>query len=336
MGNAVICLAVAILSGGCKHNPVDAPPKNPREYTWTIETISYPGSEQTFMWDMYAVDAKDIWIVGHNARAFGKMYHFDGSAWTPITLSFSGPPDLTAIAGFGRDNIWAVGVKWPQDIPVGFIIHFDGTRWSEVKVDGTNLLLCVWGSGPTDVWFGGLDGTLLHFDGVSIKPDSVPRYIPKNANPNWGYYAGASGANGDGYVVLVGVPFANYVGWSYTFRRQSGRWVIIDSANGVINRLWSSPWGKLYRTGYGIGYWDVSAWRFLDLYGFTRGVYGVAEDNLFAVGTSVWHWNGSDWFEFTNLPLQKFTKYKVWTDGREVFIVGVGIDDDNSYVLHGR
>ena len=90
----------------------------------------------------------------------------------------------------------------------------------------------------------------------------------------------------------------------------------------------------MYRTGAGIGYWSTLGWSYLDLYGFTRGLYGIAEDNLIAVGTSVWHWNGSDWYEFTNLPSVSFSKYTVWTDGREAFVVGT--DGSNTYVLHGR
>ena len=316
---------------------MEAPVKNPREYTWTVETISYPGSAQTLMSDMYAVDARNIWIVGHNDRGYGKMYHFDGKGWVPVSLSFGVYFDLAAVVGFGGDNIWAAGMKWPQgSSQIGFIIHYDGHQWLEVSGPDMNPLLSAWGSGPTDVWFGGLDGTLLHFNGSSLEPDSVPRYILKNANPSWGFYAGASNATDDGYSLLVGEPLTNHVAWSYTFRRQSGHWDLIDSTNGMINRLWYSPWGKLYRTGAGVGYWDALGWKFLNLYGFTRGVHGVAEDNLFAVGTSVWHWNGSDWFEFTNRPSVSLTNYKVWTDGREVFIVGVGNNDDNTYILHGE
>lgn len=327
-------IPVLLLQWNCRDNPVDAPARNPREYTWTIETLSVPGSPQTLMQDMYAVDSKNIWVVGHNSRAFGQMFHYDGNSWNWVSLSF-GAFDLTSIVGFGKNDIWAVGVKWPQNDPVGLIIHYDGNYWNELKVDGMNRLLCVWGSSSRDLWFAGLDGTLMHYDGVSVGPDSIPRAIPEHAD--WGFYTGASGPGGSDYALLVGQPLDNHVAWSYVYRRQSARWVFLDSANGVINRLWQSPWGKLYRTGYGIGYWNETEWKFLNLYGaFTRGVYGIAEDNMFAVGTSVWHWNGNDWYEFTNLPAQRIVNYKVWTDGREVFIVGVGLDDDNSYVLHGK
>jgi hypothetical protein len=110
--------------------------------------------------------------------------------------------------------------------------------------------------------------------------------------------------------------------------------MMMDSSAGVINRLWFSPWGKLYRTWSGVSYLDSVKWRDMGLSGFTRGVFGTSEDNLFAVGTSVWHWNGSNWYEYTNVPSQQFTMFKMWTDGREVFIVGT--DGTNSYILHGN
>ncbi len=331
------CTALILFQSGCKDNPVDAPIKNPREYTWTVEKISTSDNDQTFMSDMYAVDSKNIWIVGHNSNALGKMYHYDGSGWTRQNLNFGVTFDLEAVTGFGKDNIWAVGMKWPQASPqLGFIIHYNGSQWLEVNGPEMNRLECVWGSGPSDVWFGGLDGTLLKYDGLSIKPDSVPRYIPKNANPNWGFYAGASGSGEEQFTSLAGQPLPAHVTWSYTFRRQSSHWTLVDSSYGLINRLWYSPWGKLYQTGGGVGYWTTTGWKFLSLNAFTRGVYGVAEDNLFAVGTIIWHWNGTDWFEFKNVSTIRMTYYKVWTDGREVFIIGVGNDDNNTYILHGK
>jgi len=328
----LFAVAAVIFQWNCKHNPVEPPAHNSRDYNWTVETISYPGSGQTMMMDLYAADAKNIWVVGHNAASMGQMYYYDGHGWTLVKLSF-GSMDLAAVTGFNKDNVWAVGVKWPQGSPqVGLIIHYDGKNWIEMSPEGINTLVSVWGNGPNDVWFGGLAGSLLHFDGSSIRPDSVPHAIPPDGG--WGFYAGAGKSNDDAYAVLVGEPLTNHVAWSYTFNRRSGTWVFIDSSNGYINSLWYSPWGKLYRTGAGIGYWSPLGWNYLNLYGFTRGIYGVSDDNLFAVGSSVWHWNGVDWYEFTNLPSVSFSKYKVWTDGREAFVVGT--DGSNTYVLHGR
>ncbi|MGA3246442.1 MAG: hypothetical protein ABSE41_17615 [Bacteroidota bacterium] len=45
-----ICTALILFQAGCKNNPIDSPIKNPREYTWTIDTLAYPGSYQTLMY----------------------------------------------------------------------------------------------------------------------------------------------------------------------------------------------------------------------------------------------------------------------------------------------
>ena len=61
---------------------------------------------------------------------------------------------------------------------------------------------------------------------------------------------------------------------------------------------------------------------------------GVAEDNFFAVGSSIYHWNGKDLYEFKELPRQGVELSDVWTDGTEVFIVGN--DYTRTIVYHGR
>jgi len=100
---------------GCKH--VSEPPvvKSPREYTWTIDTLAYPNSFQTSMRDIWGSSANDVYVVGHNDQAFGKMWHYDGSRWEPVRLHIlEGGPlpnigSLSAIYGFSANDIWAVG-----------------------------------------------------------------------------------------------------------------------------------------------------------------------------------------------------------------------------------
>lgn len=156
--------------------------RHPRDYVWTIDTLSYPGSFQTTMKRMYAASAKDIYVVGHNEDGGGKMYHYDGKGWKPVGLSIfeggyiSGSKDLWSIHGFGSNNIYAVGERIysndnppPNFLDSSIIIHFDGTKWTEVKIERARRLTTVWDASPMDIWAGGSNGTLYHFDGTSWK-----------------------------------------------------------------------------------------------------------------------------------------------------------------------
>jgi len=109
--------AIIIICAGCKKNPADSKetPTNPRAYKWTVDTLAYPGSFQTSMRDIWGSSSKDVYVVGHNERAFGKMYHYDGRTWTPVRLHIleGGPlPNigtLSAIYGISANDVWVVG-----------------------------------------------------------------------------------------------------------------------------------------------------------------------------------------------------------------------------------
>jgi hypothetical protein len=78
----------------------------------------------------------------------------------------------------------------------------------------------------------------------------------------------------------------------------------------------------------------------------TFGIAGTDDNNLFIVGAGfrdglyygvVHHYNGSDWFQFSNLALIDVILYDVWTDGREVFAVGNTTRFPQvSIVVHGK
>ena len=159
----------------CDKSPTGPEPiKDPRTYTWTIDTLAYPGSFQTTMRDIWGSSANDVYVVGHNDQNRGLMWHFDGKRWTDVRLStmqggtIRGPIDLSAIYGFASNDIWVVGENvFSNPDPVsGFydaslIIHFDGATWQEVNHTKARGLTSIWGSSPKDIWMGGFNGTLF-------------------------------------------------------------------------------------------------------------------------------------------------------------------------------
>ncbi|TNE88898.1 MAG: hypothetical protein EP330_12865 [Deltaproteobacteria bacterium] len=91
---------------------------------------------------------------------------------------------LVSIWGPSPDEVWTVGGQIEQ----GAAWRGSGEDWEAIEVpQGVGLLNWVHGTGPDDLWLGGIQGALLHWDGSALTDESldVPEAI-------WGLYADAS------------------------------------------------------------------------------------------------------------------------------------------------
>ena len=349
----VLLLSFLVAVSGCKH--VSEPPvvKNPREYTWTIDTLAYPNSFQTSMRDIWGSSANDVYVVGHNdAGGYGKMYHYDGNRWRPVDLAF-GAFDLSAIYGFSANDIWAVGNRFfynpnppPNFLDSSLIIHYDGAKWSEHKVSGGRNLLCIWGASPADVWVGGQYGTLFHFDGSSWGKTPLAPTI--HIGSLWGFasndiYATAARTidkvqpldsseylllHYDGIQCSVIDSFIEYPGYS------GDKFGYSD--------LWGPSPSSLYSVSQGVFKKRGDSWeRVLNTGSPFYGVFGSSSSNIFAVGmrSQVYHFNGTDWFRFPQFKGEDRFFSSLWTDGEQVFVVGNVIGAGYAtitLILHGK
>jgi hypothetical protein len=347
----IFCIA-AIVQLSCEKSPNGPEPvKDPRQYTWAIDTLTYPGSLQTSMRSIWGSSPKDVYVVGHNDRGFGKMYHYDGKSWKPVDLAF-GAIDLSAVYGFAANDVWAVGERIdynpnppPNFLDSSLVIHFDGNQWRELRFPRQRGLTSIWGSGPNDIWIGGLFGTLYHYDGKIVKSDSVPFPIPKAADFLYSFSSIVGGTSGEAYL-LLSAPLPNGADRFYLFRRQASTWVIADSVFSWRSGLWVSPSGALYATGYGVHKRVGTSWlRVLDEITTTE-IAGTGDDNFLVVGNSpagglsgeVYHYNGTDWYQFKNLQFLNIQYSGVWTNGKEAFVIGVtfGGYPQKTIILHGK
>ena len=346
---------IALLS--CSKNSVTPLPTNPREYTWSADTLDFPGSFQTLMWDIWGSDSNNLFVVGHNDGGGGKMFRFDGKSWTDVKLhvfqggNIPGSIDLLAIYGFSANDIWAVGKRLydnpnppPNFLDSSLVIHFNGSQWREERVGRGRNLTAIWGSSPSDIWTSGVDGTLFHFNGSAWQRKPSPVVIPPQIFFNLNSISGA------------GPDEAYMLGWTddqsivqntyYFFKLQSGEWSVIDSAKvggGKLEvkwgyeELWNSPWNTLYSVGGGCFKWSGSKWEeMIDTSTYMESIHGSNENNLFMVGHfgQLWHYNGNDWLKLANVEFDDFTYNAVWTDGKEAFVIGS--NGRVTLVLHGK
>ncbi|MDP2885187.1 MAG: hypothetical protein Q8P51_09240 [Ignavibacteria bacterium] len=335
---AVFCLAVTMELHGCKSNPVEAPPKNPREYTWTIDTIAYPGSYQTSMYDIWGSSPSDVYIVGYNSDGNANAYHYDGKSWSALNTGFNGTV-LTAIHAFSSRDVWISGARYWARNDSSLIIHFDGSRWIESLVSGGRFLGAIWGSNPNDIWAAGWAGTAAHFDGsawTKFPMDLRDRYYDIDGfTPKDVYLLGIR-------VNDLNNPSANY----YLLQRYNGSaWSVMDSMSSASPVLRFGPYGlatyagSLYSFGYGLhvlkgGQWHQEVIASAPIQGFCAS----SDRNIFIVGQQslVYHFNGEDWKELKGIVDSGWWFHAVWCTETEAFIVGHDAAGRNSVVIHGQ
>src|SRR5690242_14196981 len=66
--------------------------------------------------------------------------------------------DYNGIWGTSASDVWAVGLS-EGFTDLGLISHYNGTSWSTLRTDVSEVLTDVWGSSPSDVWAVGYGGT---------------------------------------------------------------------------------------------------------------------------------------------------------------------------------
>jgi hypothetical protein len=141
-----------------------------------------------------------------------QVLHFDGDSWT-VSFDVGRNPNvaLWGIGLAGRRDVWVVGTQFtPASVAHGYLLHYDGTRWTTLPEAPTSLttvrtaggrtlavgmdggilqltggthpgwidlrfgtnqeLFGVWGSAPDDMWAVGGGGAALRSDGHVTSP----------------------------------------------------------------------------------------------------------------------------------------------------------------------
>ena len=273
-----------------------------------------------YLLEIFGFSADDIWAVG----ARGTIVHLDGE--TVLDMSIEHDGYFSNVWGFGPDDVWAVGgtqydsagfngvgvvVHWDGrswtvvDVPEatqalwsvwgfgtddvwatgngGLILHYDGTEWSEVSSGTTQTIFEVWGLAPDDVWAVGRNSTVLHWDGATWSPETVP---------GLGLYT---------HVFDVWGLAADDV------------WLATDQRSGF---------GKLYN-------WNGSSWTEVLMPSENDGweqaikVWAANPNDLWVVGTLIFHWDGQSWTSFRGKPDGcDGWLYGIWGTAADDFWVG--------------
>src|SRR5690606_30144413 len=149
-----------------------APDSTSQDFTFDIAYISADVS--SVLYDVCYINDTCIWAVGWILKNEGSpdatLYNavrWDGSEWHLMQIpdSILGDPrqqihPLNVVYGSGPDDVWFVMAK--------LFIHWNGSTfttydhlWRDMKGD---IKEC-WASGPDNIWMGGYNGELVHFNG---------------------------------------------------------------------------------------------------------------------------------------------------------------------------
>ncbi|MBI5476863.1 MAG: hypothetical protein HY964_09030 [Ignavibacteriales bacterium] len=341
-----IVLPILFLLLSCKEKGTEPPIFQPgkRNYQWTVDTLYYPGSNQIYMQDMWASSSKNVYVAGHNSEGFGQMYRFDGSSWSVVRLhvleggTIGGNFSLWAMDGSDEKNVWAAGDRYyvidDKIVDSSFVIRYDGNIWQAVHPSNGRGLNCIWSYSPTVVFTGDREGNIFRYNGTNwIKYDMGKEYYFSSIagiSPSEVY---AIGRRNDKTIPIDSTGI-------FLFRFNGTSWLKIDSCMSVPNapephfggRL-SVINGILYSGGENSFKYNNGKWEKI----FTGEVWmanGFGPTHIFAVGTSVYHFNGVDWYEYTQFRSSWLTWWDSYTNMSEVFILGT--TGYKSFVLHGK
>jgi hypothetical protein len=159
---------------------------------------SADGAVEVSFYSVWGSSGANVFAVGESYAGFSRalVARYDGAGWTEMPLPSRDNRVLTDVSGSSSQDVYAVGYFAPalglrqaapptanlRSFGEGFILHYDGTLWSEVLPLTPGLAFnAVWASAPNDVFAVGSASdaaAIYHFDGASWSPMTVPPVGP--------------------------------------------------------------------------------------------------------------------------------------------------------------
>jgi hypothetical protein len=179
---------------------------------------------------IWGTSPSDVWAVGGIGRSAGFVWHFDGSAWSPVPTpaGFEGRA-LFKVWGTASDDVWFCGID-------GILMHWDGAQLSIVDSGTTRTLFTVHAIEGAAAAVGGVGSAVLVErgpDGIwhGVAPELAPQLFGVWLTPEGGQAVGVSGS---------------------VLRRSRGRWEIEETGlflAETLHSVWIDPDGGVWAVG---------------------------------------------------------------------------------------
>jgi hypothetical protein len=301
-------LLVLALGPSCGEEVVGplAPDSTSQDFTFDIAYISADVS--SVLYDVCYINDTCIWAVGWIVKREGSpdatnynAVRWDGKTWhlqqipgvesDGITIDHD---VLYTVYGDTPDNIWfSTGARF---------IHWNGEEFSTVyhlAKEITGRILECWASGPDNIWMGGMNGELVHFNGRIWK--RIKNDIEYEITGIWG--------NGD--TVLVAAlerPVFTRTKF-YIVVDEKVHPLMYDTSVVQVNALWYEHLNHIYAEGpwlynYNGKSWDTVRYSFGLATGRGTDMYGNNRNDIAVCGHygTIRHWNGKRWMNWWRQP----------------------------------
>jgi hypothetical protein len=242
--------------------------------SWTAVTPPHGVTDSLFA--VWAADANDIFMVGHNGRIL-----YDSSG-TFVQFTRPTTSDLRAVWGTSATNVYAVGDN-------GVIYHFTGgATWTAMTSNTTNNLAAIGGTSASNIWAVGAGGTTVNYNGSAwsvVGPAiglNLHGVTSSNVSPVW--------AVGDAGTMI------SFTGTTETVSSQSGFpferiWAASDTS------IWATSIGTILHSngsnGWSVVYVSPTVGdTMLGLWGFSS-----VDVHTLTVNGNVFKWDGTSWTE---------------------------------------
>ncbi len=192
-------------------------------------------------------------------------------------------------------------------------------NWERPLPLGGSQVFAIWGTSRTDLWYGGVEGLLLHFDGKDwVRYDVGAAEIFQ--------FSGTSSTD-----IWAIATLGHYPGPSVAFHWDGSSWTRsdVDARSGSMRCIWEADPDNVFAGGErGLFRWNGSTWSAMPSpAGYPENIWGTSRDDFWVSdlsGSSV-HWNGSRWDE------------PQWASRSRVYVVtGTAPDDVWGYGAFGK
>ncbi|MBE0645461.1 MAG: hypothetical protein IH600_15370 [Bacteroidetes bacterium] len=342
---AQVCLVTILICTACSEEliqdppPASVPDTTSHDFVWTpiiIDELDAHG----VLHDICYINDTCIWAVGWIGAGpdYYNALRWNGKKWVfeqvPDSIPEATGPEvheLFAVYGNRPESVWfSHGTRF---------VHWDGNRFSTdlSTVDQMKGSLTEsWASGPTNIWMGGWNGELVHYNGMKWK--RIPNDIPNE----WGI----TGMHGHADTLVLAATqygttgqtaFYKVIGESVTFWRQ-------DSLPQGVHAVWFEHTNNLWTDGSKTFQWDGFRWldRHSPYAGYGWDMSANNRNDILICGDicTIRHWNGRNWrswWKFPGLETARFwaLDYRgdhAWIAG-EVGFPGQGL---RPLILHGE
>ena len=286
----------------------------------------------------------DLYAVG-----FNNIHRYDGSQWHEIAR----PASVSDVWGSDDGHIFVVGGGNNR------LYHYDGATWTVDSLIVANYEFDPWGrvSGASarDVYIGGTDGWLGHYNGhdwSSMRPDTTrsfswslwkapdgPLYLssydslftfdgqeirPVDLGENvWDARVTGRSAT-EVYCTASGGNIFSYDGINWKHVAEMDDFVDALWGDRASNRLFAAGSGAIWKIEgttptLSFGQPDRRGGEFADL-------WGSEEDGLFVVGSRAYRYLDGTWTDLHKHSLTDYPARSVWgRSGHELYAVGDGM-----------